>query len=73
MPETDVGVPGVVAGVTFDDADVYEPVPTAFTAATRNTYAVPFDNPVTVADAVVEVPSANVVHDTPELDEYWIT
>jgi hypothetical protein len=30
-------------------------------------YLVPFVNPVTVADAVVEVPSANVNHDAPSL------
>jgi hypothetical protein len=29
------GAPGVVAGVTADDAVEYVPVPTAFTAATR--------------------------------------
>ena len=73
MPETDVGRPGVVAGVTLADAVEYEPVPRLFEAATRNTYAVPFVSPVTVADVDVDVPSANVVHDAPELEEYWIT
>ena len=32
---TEVGAPAVVAGVDELDADEYEPVPTAFVAATR--------------------------------------
>lgn len=60
-------------GVTEFDAEEYEPVPTELLAATRNTYAVPFDNPVTVVDVEVDVPSANVVHDEPEFEEYWTT
>jgi hypothetical protein len=40
------------------------------TAETRNVYVVECDRPVTVVDAVVEVPSANVVHVVPLSDEY---
>ena len=46
------------------------PVPARLTAETLNVYVVPFDSPVTVVDAVVEVPSANVVHVVPLSDEY---
>jgi hypothetical protein len=34
---TEVGTPGVVRGVADGDVDEYAPVPTLFTAATRNT------------------------------------
>ena len=68
VPATDVGAPGTVRGVTeLDDAVV--PVPTAFVALTRNVYAVPFVKPVTVAEAVVEVPSANTVYVVPSVDD----
>jgi hypothetical protein len=53
--------PGVAALL----AAVYAPVPTAFTAATRKTYAVPLVSPVTVALVAVDVASANVVHVLP--------
>ena len=69
-PANDVGVPGVVAGVTDAEFDEYEPVPRALVAATLNRYAVPLVSPVTVADVDVDVPSANVVHVEPEFDEY---
>ena len=61
VPATDDGAPGTVRGVTELDEAV-APVPTAFVALTRNVYAVPFVKPVTVAEAVVDVPSANTVH-----------
>jgi hypothetical protein len=48
-------------------------VPTPFTAATRNTYAVPLVRPVTVAEVDVEVPSLNVVHVEPLLLLNWTT
>jgi hypothetical protein len=49
VPETPVGAPGAPAtGVTAADAAESGPVPTALIAATRNVYAVPFVNPVTV-------------------------
>jgi hypothetical protein len=54
-------------GVTLLVALVYAPVPTPFTAATRNTYAVPLVSPVTVAEVAVDVPSLNVVHVDPLL------
>jgi hypothetical protein len=34
--------------ITGDDSIDWAPVPTAFTAATRNAYAAPFDKPVNV-------------------------
>ena len=55
-------------GVTLELADDHAPCPTAFTAATRNVYPVPFDKPVTVALAAVDVPSLNVVHVDPLLE-----
>ena len=69
VPATAVTRPGVDRGVTDDEAVEYELVPAAFVAATRNTYGTPFDNPVTVADAVADVPSANVVQLAPLFDE----
>jgi hypothetical protein len=53
-------------GVTVA-ALLHAPCPTPFVAATRNVYAVPLLNPVTVALVAVLVPSLNVVHDEPEL------
>jgi hypothetical protein len=70
-PTIAVGAPGAVAaaaGVADADADG-APVPTALTADTRNRYEVPLANPVTVAEARVLVPSANVDHDAPALLE----
>ena len=69
-PANDVGVPGVVTGVTDAEFDEYEPVPRALVAATLNRYDVPFVKLVTVADVDVDVPSPNVDHETPEFDEY---
>ncbi len=68
--ETDVGAPAVVAGVAASDSVEYEPVPATLTAATWNTYDVPFVRPVTVAEVKVDVPSANVDHVEPQLDEH---
>jgi|TARA_B100000315_G_scaffold138405_1_gene127401 hypothetical protein len=48
------------------------PVPIEFVAETRNVYVVECDRPVTVVDAVVEVPSVNVVQVEPLSDEYSI-
>ena len=47
-PDTEVGAPGAAIGVTTALAEVHVPVPAALTAATRNTYDVPFVSPVTV-------------------------
>jgi hypothetical protein len=60
-------------GVTLLLAVEYAPVPTPFTAATRNVYAVPLVSPVTVAEVAVDVPSENVVHVEPLFDEYCTT
>jgi hypothetical protein len=56
----------VPTGVTLLLAEVYVPTAAPLTAATLKTYAVPFVKLVTVADVVVDVPSANVVHVEPE-------
>ena len=69
MAASPVGAPAVVAVVTLAVSDV-APVPTALTAETRNVYVVECERPVTVVDAVVEVPSVNVVHVVPLSDEY---
>jgi hypothetical protein len=73
LATTDVDAPGVVYGVTDAEFADSTPVPAALTAETRNTYAVPLVSPVTVADADTDVPSSNVVHDTPASDEYSTT
>ena len=61
----------MVAVATLAVADVV-PVPAALTAEIRNVYVVECDRPVTVVDAVVEVPSVNVVHVVPLSEEYSI-
>ena len=66
-----VGAPAVVAVATLAVSDAV-PVPAALTAEIRNVYVVECDRPVTVADAVVEVPSVNVVHVEPLSEEYSI-
>jgi hypothetical protein len=65
---TEVGVPGVVNGVTLDEAVENVPRPAPLIAATRNVYAVPFVNPVTVTEAVVDTESLKVVHVVPLLE-----
>ena len=57
------GGPGGPAGITETDGADAGPVPTAFTAATMNVYAVPFVNPVTVPDVAGEL---NVTAGRPE-------
>jgi hypothetical protein len=64
-PATFVGALAGAAATVAADCDEYAPVPTAFTAAIRNTYDVPFVRPVTVAVGDVDVPSENVSHDEP--------
>ena len=67
VPDTDVGAPGGAAGVTeLEDAEL--PRPTALIAVTRNVYAVPFVKPVTVVEVVADVPSANIVHVDPFIE-----
>ena len=54
VPDTDVGAPGVVTGVTPDETIDVAPVPAALIALTRNVYAVPFTKLVTVCEAVAD-------------------
>ena len=54
-------------GVTEPEIAEYSPIPTPFTAATRNTYAVPLVRPVTVVEVAVEAARLNVVHVLPSL------
>ena len=68
VPDTLVGCPGVVRGVTAADTSDTALVPAALVALTRNVYGVPFVKPVTVALAAVDVPSSNDAHDTPLLN-----
>jgi hypothetical protein len=58
------------SGVTELDAVEYGPVPILLTAATLNTYAVPFTKPVTVTDVAVETVSVKVVQVLPLSLEY---
>ena len=69
VPATEVGAPGVVRGVTAAETVDVVPVPAALDALTRNVYAVPFVKPVTVALAVVDVPSANTVYVVPSVED----
>jgi hypothetical protein len=69
---TDCGAPGFVRGVAEAVVEAV-PVPAALTAETRNMYGVPLDRPVTVVLVVVDVPSVNVVHVVPPLEEYSTT
>jgi sulfur carrier protein ThiS len=57
VPETPVGAPGTVLGVTLADALEATEFPAAFVALTVNVYAVPLVKPETVqeVDAVVQV------------------
>ena len=68
VPDTPVGVPATVRGITAVDVADTAPVPTLLTALTRNVYEVPLVKPVTVADADAEVPSANVAKPDPSLN-----
>ena len=68
VPETPVGAPGTVRGITAADVADTAPVPTLLIALTRNVYEVPFVKPVTVALVDVEVPSANVAKPDPLLN-----
>ena len=72
VPDTFVGVPGVVRGVTGPDMPQFALGPAELTKLTRNVYGVPFVKPVTVALVAVDTPSTKVVQVVP-LEEYWIT
>ena len=52
---TPVGAPGMVTGVTEEEAEDADELPAAFIATTVKVYAVPFDSPVTVAVVPVTV------------------
>jgi hypothetical protein len=67
-----IGALGVSSGVADASAD-HEPGPAVFAAATRNTYAVAFVRPVTVAVVADDVASVNVVKDPPLLALYCTT
>ena len=68
VPATAVGASGTVRGVTGSDFSEYPPDFAAFTAATRNVYAVPFFKPVTVVAATAETESSNTEHVVPSHD-----
>jgi hypothetical protein len=69
VPATLVGSDGTDCGVADADVVLYELVPAEFVAATLNTYATPLVKPVIVALVAVDVPSLNVDHVEPLLDE----
>ena len=70
-PTTDVGAGD--CGTTGADGVDGAPSPTSVFASTRNTYAVPFVRPVTVADVAADTSSANVTHELPLLLLYCTT
>jgi hypothetical protein len=49
LAETDVGAPGIVAGVTLFEAAEAGPVPTELVAVTVKVYAVPLVRPATTS------------------------
>jgi hypothetical protein len=55
---------------TGEDFAVYGPWPITLTAATRKTYVVAPERPVTVAEVEELVPSENVFHELPSSEEY---
>jgi hypothetical protein len=57
------GALGGPDGVIGPDGDENPPVPTAFVAATSNSYAVPLVRPVTVQVVVVPLHSGALVHE----------
>ncbi len=64
-PDTPVGTPGVVRGVT-ESADVaLGPSPTALRAVTENVYAVPSTRPFTVHEVVGVAGGAEFVEHVP--------
>jgi len=65
-----VGVDGTVRGATEVDHTDATPIPTLFTALTRNVYDVPFVNEVTDAEVAVDVPLMNENHVLPPFAEY---
>ena len=68
VPATDVGAPGIVAGITADEAVDAAPVPTEFVAVTVNVYDVPLVKPDTVQAAVIGLPVLDVQVNPPGED-----
>ena len=67
VPETPVGAPARVAGVTAPDGADPGPVPGPLMAATVNVYAVPLVRPVTVCVVAADV-KVTGVWATPAMD-----
>jgi len=65
-----VGAEGTVRGETEVVHTEATPMPTLFTALTRNVYDVPFVNDVTDAEVAVDVPLMNENHVVPPFVEY---
>jgi hypothetical protein len=65
-----VGTDGTVRGATEVDHKDATPIPTLFTALTRNVYDVPFVNDVTDAEVAVDVPLMNENQVLPPFVEY---
>jgi hypothetical protein len=65
-PEIELSGEQVERGV--GDTVAEEPVPTVLIVETLNVYAVPLVKPVTVAEVVVETPSAKVVKFVPSVE-----
>jgi hypothetical protein len=68
-----VGALGGPVGVSGPDGDEKEPWPTELTAATSNSYGVPFVRELTVHVVAVPVHEDAVVHDVYGLVAYWTT
>ena len=65
-----VGAVGTVRGETEVVHTEATPIPTLFTALTRNVYEVPFVNEVIDADVAADVPLINENHVLPPFVEY---
>ena len=65
-----VGAVGTVRGETDVLHNEATPIPTLFTALTRNVYEVPFVSEVMDADVAADVPSMNENHVLPPFVEY---
>ena len=65
-----VGVEGTVRGETDVVHTEATPIPTLFTALTRNVYEVPFVSEVIDADVAADVPFINENHVLPPFVEY---
>ena len=65
-----VGAVGTVRGETEVVHTEATPIPTLFTALTRNVYEVPFVSEVMDADVAADVPLMNENHELPPFVEY---